>query len=133
MKVHAIQRPLSTARVQRCCECDALFTLPPLNGLQTAYCPRCSAKIASGRDWSLTRLTAMAVAMLLLMPFAFTAPLISIRLLGTRIDASLLEGIWQMSRQGDPITASMVAFAFSVHPLPSLHPFSICASAAGLA
>ena len=32
MKVHAIQRPLSTARVQRCCQCDALFTLPPLNG-----------------------------------------------------------------------------------------------------
>ncbi|WP_425299849.1 paraquat-inducible protein A, partial [Pseudomonas asplenii] len=42
----------------------------------------------------------MAIAMLLLMPFAFTEPLISIRLLGTRIDASLLEGIWQMSRQG---------------------------------
>lgn len=38
----------------------------------------------------MTRLTAMAIAMLLLMPFAFTRPLISIRLLGTRIDASLL-------------------------------------------
>ncbi|EEQ16475.1 Inner membrane protein yebS [Yersinia frederiksenii ATCC 33641] len=48
--------------------------------------------------------------MLLLMPFAFIEPLITIRLLGTRIDASLLEGIWQMSSQGDPITASIVAF-----------------------
>ena len=117
MKIHAIQRPLSTARVQRCCQCDALFTLPPLNGRQTAYCPRCSAKIASGRDWSLTRLTAIAVAMLLLMPFAFTEPLITIRLLGTRIDASLLEGIWQMSRQGHPITASMVAFCILGAPI----------------
>ncbi|CNI94022.1 membrane integrity lipid transport subunit YebS [Yersinia bercovieri] len=117
MKVHAIQRPLSTARAQRCCQCDALFTLPPLNGRQTAYCPRCSAKIASGRDWSLTRLTAIAVAMLLLMPFAFTEPLITIRLLGTRIDASLLEGIWQMSRQGHPITASMVAFCILGAPI----------------
>lgn len=117
MKIHAIQRPLSTSRVQRCCQCDALFTLPPLNGRQTAYCPRCSAKIASGRDWSLTRLTAIAVAMLLLMPFAFTEPLITIRLLGTRIDASLLEGIWQMSRQGHPITASMVAFCILGAPI----------------
>ncbi|MGV8577645.1 paraquat-inducible protein A, partial [Pseudomonas aeruginosa] len=66
---------------------------------------------------SMTRLTAMAIAMLLLMPFAFTEPLISIRLLGTRIDASLLEGIWQMSRQGDPLTASMVAFCTIGAPL----------------
>ena len=91
--------------------------LPPLSGNQAAYCPRCNAKVVSGRDWSMTRLTAMAIAMLLLMPFAFTEPLISIRLLGTRIDASLLEGIWQMSRQGDPLTASMVAFCTLGAPL----------------
>lgn len=91
--------------------------LPPLSGNQAAYCPRCNAKVVNGRDWSMTRLTAMAIAMLLLMPFAFTEPLISIRLLGTRIDASLLEGIWQMSRQGDPLTASMVAFCTIGAPL----------------
>lgn len=91
--------------------------LPPLSGNQTAYCPRCNAKVVHGRDWSMTRLTAMAITMLLLMPFAFTEPLISIRLLGTRIDASLLEGIWQMSRQGDPLTASMVAFCTIGAPL----------------
>lgn len=117
MKIHAITGPLSKARHQRCCECDLLFVLPPLNGNQAAYCPRCNAKVVHGRDWSMTRLTAMAVAMLLLMPFAFSEPLISIRLLGTRIDASLLEGIWQMSRQGDPLTASMVAFCTLGAPL----------------
>ncbi len=117
MKIHAITAPLSKARHQRCCECDLLFVLPPLSGNQAAYCPRCNAKVVSGRDWSMTRLTAMAIAMLLLMPFAFTEPLISIRLLGTRIDASLLEGIWQMSRQGDPLTASMVAFCTLGAPL----------------
>lgn len=117
MKIHAITAPLSKARHQRCCECDLLFMLPPLSGNQAAYCPRCNAKVVHGRDWSMTRLTAMAITMLLLMPFAFTEPLISIRLLGTRIDASLLEGIWQMSRQGDPLTASMVAFCTLGAPL----------------
>ncbi len=91
MKIHAITAPLSKARHQRCCECDLLFVLPPLSGNQAAYCPRCNAKVVNGRD--------------------------CIRLLGTRIDASLLEGIWQMSRQGDPLTASMVAFCTLGAPL----------------
>ncbi len=58
----------------------------------------------------MTRLAAMAVTMLLLMPFAFNEPLMVIRLLGTTIRASLLGGVIQMAEQGDVITASMVAF-----------------------
>lgn len=48
-----------------------LFSLPEINSHQSAYCPRCQAKIRDGRDWSLTRLAAMAFTMLLLMPFAW--------------------------------------------------------------
>ncbi|AHG22303.1 membrane protein [Chania multitudinisentens RB-25] len=117
MKIHAITGSGSKARYQRCCECDLLFILPPLTKNQAAYCPRCHAKIVHGHDWPMSRLTAMAVTMLLLMPFAFTGPLISIRLLDTRINASLLEGIWQINSQGDPITASMVAFCTLGAPL----------------
>lgn len=58
----------------------------------------------------MTHLAALAVTMLLMMPFAYTEPLISIRLLGTPIRASLIQGIWQMALQGNTITASMVAF-----------------------
>lgn len=58
----------------------------------------------------MTRLTAMAVAMLLLMPVAFTEPLVRIWLLGTKIDANVFQGIWQMTHQGDPVTAAMVLF-----------------------
>lgn len=87
-----------------------LFLLPGLNKHQTAWCPRCNAKIKDGRDWSLTRLIAMAIAMLVLMPFAWTTPLLHVWLLGTRIDASLMQGIWQMIYQGDVITASIVMF-----------------------
>lgn len=52
----------------------------------------------------------MAIAMLLLMPVAFSEPLVRIYLLGTRIDANLFQGIWQMTSQGDPLTAAMVLF-----------------------
>ncbi|CDL40207.1 Paraquat-inducible protein A [Citrobacter freundii] len=84
---------------------------------QSAFCPRCQAKIRDGRDWSLTRLAAMAFTMLLLMPFAWGEPLLHIYLLGVRIDANVMQGIWQMTRQGDPLTASFVLFCVAGAPL----------------
>lgn len=102
MKITAIHDAFPSGQYQRCPECNVLFILPPLGDNQDACCPRCQAKVVRGRDWSMTRLAALAVTLLLLMPFAYTEPLISIRLLGTPISASLL--------QGNVITASMVAF-----------------------
>ncbi|MGK7246062.1 membrane integrity lipid transport subunit YebS [Buttiauxella agrestis] len=110
MKIHAISHAVPQARYQRCPQCDTLFSLPLVKSSQSAYCPRCDAKVYHGRDWSLTRLAAMAVAMLLLMPVAFSEPLVRIYLLGTRIDANLFQGIWQMTSQGNPLTAAMVMF-----------------------
>ena len=110
MKIHAISHAVPQARYQRCPQCDTLFSLPSVKSSQSAYCPRCDAKVYHGRDWSLTRLAAMAIAMLLLMPVAFSEPLVRIYLLGTRIDANLFQGIWQMTSQGDPLTAAMVLF-----------------------
>ena len=102
---------------QRCPQCDMLFSLPEINSHQSAYCPRCQAKIRDGRDWSLTRLAAMAFTMLLLMPFAWGEPLLHIWLLGIRIDANVMQGIWQMTKQGDAITGSMVFFCVIGAPL----------------
>lgn len=69
--VRAIGEELPRGDYQRCPQCDMLFSLPEINSHQSAYCPRCQAKIRDGRDWSLTRLAAMAFTMLLLMPFAW--------------------------------------------------------------
>jgi paraquat-inducible protein A len=110
MKIYAISQVSPQARYQRCPQCDTLFFLPAVKSSESAYCPRCDAKVHHGRDWSLTRLAAMATAMLLLMPLAFSEPLLRIYLLGTKIDANVFQGIWQMARQGDPVTAAMVLF-----------------------
>ncbi|AST80328.1 membrane integrity lipid transport subunit YebS [Citrobacter farmeri] len=115
--IRSISEALPRAHYQRCPQCDLLFSLPKMRSHQSAYCPRCQAKIRDGRDWSLTRLGAMAVTMLLLMPFAWGEPLLHIYLLGIRIDANVMQGIWQMTRQGDPITAAMVLFCVAGAPL----------------
>lgn len=103
---HSAQRPPVTqarssvayGRYHRCHGCDMLFLLPAMRKGEYATCPQCATRVGSGRDWSMTRLAAMATAMLLLMPFAYTAPLLDIRLLGVAINASLFEGIWQMTK-----------------------------------
>ncbi|MDZ7530894.1 membrane integrity lipid transport subunit YebS [Citrobacter farmeri] len=115
--IRSISEALPRAHYQRCPQCDLLFSLSKMRSHQSAYCPRCQAKIRDGRDWSLTRLGAMAVTMLLLMPFAWGEPLLHIYLLGIRIDANVMQGIWQMTRQGDPITAAMVLFCVAGAPL----------------
>lgn len=117
MKIYTVNPIQTSARYQRCPECDALFLLPQVKATQNAYCPCCDAKVHNGRDWSLTRLGAMAIAMLLLMPIAFTAPLLSIYMLGAHIDASLWQGIWQMATQGDAITAAIVMFCLLAAPV----------------
>lgn len=115
--VHAIGDPLPREHYQRCPQCDTLFMLPKMKSHQSAWCPCCNAKIRDGRDWSLTRLGAMTCAMLLLMPFAWSEPLLRLWLLGVRIDANLLQGIWQITRLGDPVTAAMVLFCTVAAPL----------------
>ena len=116
IRIQTIGTPLPWAHYQRCPQCDTLFRLPVVKSSQSAYCPRCNDKVRDGRDWSLTRLGAMAIAMLMLMPFAWSEPLLRLHLLGMRIDANLLHGIWQMTDSGDPITAAMVFFCTVAAP-----------------
>lgn len=117
LAIHAIGASLPDARYQRCPECDTLFLLPQVKGNQDAFCPRCNAKVYHGRDWSITRLAIMALTMLLLTPFAFNEPLLQLYLLGQRIDANLIQGVWQMTQQGDVVTAAMVLFCSVAAPL----------------
>ncbi len=49
--------------------------------------------------------------------FAWSEPPLRLHLLGVRIDANVLQGIWQMTAQGDPLTAAMVLFCAVVAPV----------------
>ena len=57
-----------------CRECDHLVSLPyrPPSA-EDAYCPR-QAKLATYRDWSLTRLLILSITMLIFASIAFTQP-----------------------------------------------------------
>lgn len=103
--------------LQRCSHCNQKILSPSFSARQVIVCPRCLSQLNDGRSWSLNRLLILSITLLLLAPIAFWQPLISIHLLGTQISANVLEGIRLINQQGDPFTASIVAFCAVAAPL----------------
>lgn len=106
-----------SAHTIRCHECDSLVTINELEADQIALCPECEARLESGGGWSLRRCAFIAISMLILMPFAFKFPILSINLLGSSIDASVWNGIWTMATSGYEATAFIVLIFAIVMPL----------------
>lgn len=91
-----------------CTDCNALVSVGLLAKNQSANCPRCHKVLQSTTGWSLKRCVIIALAILILMPFALGYPLLTIDLLGTPINASVWQGVWKMATQGYPYTAFMI-------------------------
>ncbi|MFZ7236366.1 PqiA/YebS family transporter subunit [Avibacterium gallinarum] len=94
--------------IARCTHCDATVSVPTLEANQYAECPRCDEVLCSGSRWNLHRCAMIALSILILMPFALNYPLLSIDLLGTRVDASVWQGVWKMATEGYPYTAFLI-------------------------
>ena len=100
---------LDTIRhIARCGDCDALVVISKLEKGQHAECPRCHHDLQSQDRWSLRRCAIIAISILILMPFSLTFPLLSVDLIGVKVDASIWGGIWKMATEGYPVTAFMV-------------------------
>lgn len=100
-----------------CSDCDALVSISPIDKDQRAECPRCHNTIISGSRWGLHRSSIVALSILILMPFALNYPLLSIDLLGVKVDASVWQGIWKMATQGYPYTAFLVLICAVIAPI----------------
>lgn len=103
--------------LEKCKECDGLIQVPhELHG-QQAFCPNCDELLDKGSYWNLRRCAIIALAILILFPFAFTYPLMSIDLLGMPIHATVWGGAWKMATEGYPYTAFMVLFCSIIMPI----------------
>lgn len=102
----------------RCGECDARVKTPlTLQKDEHAECPRCHHTLITGSRWSLHRCAMIALSILILMPFALGYPLLSIHLLGVKIDASVWQGIWQMGIAGYSYTGFLVLICAVIMPV----------------
>lgn len=102
--------------LQTCRECGQEVRVPlAVNG--NAVCPVCQSILRKSNSWSLHRSTFLALAILILLPFALTLPLLSIDLLGVKISATVWDGIWKMATEGYPYTAFMVLVCAVIMPI----------------
>lgn len=113
-------RPLAsdTEQYTHCSECDLLVAIPTQLGKnQRAVCPRCHHTLLTTDHWSLKRCASIALSILILMPFALTFPLLSVDLLGTKVNASVWGGVWKMATENYPYTAFLVFICAVVMPI----------------
>ncbi|OOF40207.1 hypothetical protein BKK47_05080 [Rodentibacter mrazii] len=105
-------------KIARCSECDKVVSVPyPLSQNEHAECPRCHHTLSTTNRWSLHRCAMIALSILILMPFALKFPLLSIDLLGVKVDASVWEGIWKMATAGYQYTAFLVFICAVLMPI----------------
>lgn len=100
----------------RCPGCDRV-----LQGCQTGYdhlaiCPRCATKLAQGRRLSFNSEIALTLTILILFLPAHLQPLLSIDLLGSTINVSLLTGAARLWSDF-PFVAALVVICASLGPL----------------
>ena len=107
----------ATYKFVRCIGCDATVSVCRPQEGELAQCPRCHHKLQSGSRWSLKRCSLIALSILILMPFALGYPLLSLDLLGTKIDASVWKGIWKMAVEGYSYTAFMIFICAVLMPV----------------
>lgn len=99
-----------------CLECGQSVRIP-LSEKGDFLCPVCKHVLRKGNTWSLHRSAFLALAILILLPFALVFPLLSIDLLGVRINATVWDGIWKMATAGYPYTAFMVLVCAVIMPI----------------
>ena len=107
----------ATYKFVRCIGCDATVSVCRPQAGEYAQCPRCHQKLQSGSRWSLKRCSLIALSILILMPFALGYPLLSLDLLGSKIDASVWQGIWKMAVSGYAYTAFMIFICAVLMPV----------------
>lgn len=110
MKIHKLT-------LEQCSECETLVKIPHQLYNHTASCPNCQHTLEKGNTWNLRRCAVIALAVLILMPFAITFPLMSIDLLGVPIHATIWGGAWKMAVEGYSYTAFMVLLCSIVAPI----------------
>jgi len=99
-----------------CPECDLLQQVPDLAPGGKARCPRCGNTLATRATDPLDRPLALTLAAAVAFIVAHTTPLMGLSAVGRRASTTIAGGVLEMWRQGEQITALIVAFCAAIAP-----------------
>lgn len=106
---------ISTARL--CPGCDLPLTSVAAKRGYSAYCPRCNSQLYRGGSSRFSGELAIAIACLLLFIPSHFFPLITIKLFGVMIPATLPSGTITLMKEGFPFLGLLILFCSSIAPL----------------
>ena len=99
-----------------CPECDLLQHLPALPSGGKAHCPRCGNTLATRSTDPLDRPLALTLAAAIVFIVAHTTGLLGLSAVGRQASTTIAGGALGMWRQGEPVTAVIVAFCAGIAP-----------------
>jgi paraquat-inducible protein A len=112
---HPLDRS-SPVETVACSECDLLQHLPELLPGSKARCSRCGNALASRPTDPLDRPLALTLAAAIAFIVAHTTPLMGLTAVGRHASTTIAGGALEMWRQGEQITAVIVAFCAGIAP-----------------
>jgi len=105
--------------IAACPDCDLLQRIPALGAGAQARCPRCGRIVASGKAAAQNRTLALAAAAAIVLVLANVTPLMGLSAVGRHSSTTILGGVLKMWREGQEITALLVALCSMI--APTLH------------
>ena len=100
-----------------CPDCDLLQTVVDLPPGSKACCARCGHVLVSRAADPITKPLALSVTALIVLVIANVTPMMGMSVMGRHASTTILGGCLQMWRDGEPITAVVVAFCALVAPV----------------
>jgi paraquat-inducible protein A len=105
-----------SGEIVACPECDLLQHLPELEAGTKARCPRCGNTIASQASEPIDVPLALTLAAAMVFIIANTTPLMGLSAVGRHASTTIPGGVLEMWRQGEMVTAVIVAFCAIIAP-----------------
>jgi len=100
-----------------CHDCDLLLRLPTLAEGESAYCPRCDARLYTRKTNSIERSLALTLTGLILFTIANLFPFLSLDANGQIQDSTLVSGTLAMWQAERPLLAVLIFLTTFVFPL----------------
>ncbi|MUJ19534.1 paraquat-inducible protein A [Aliivibrio fischeri] len=113
---------MEDAKFRRCHGCDLVVEVAKVKKKQNAHCPRCNTQLYRGNRISLNSDLAIAIAALLLFIPSHFFPMVTIKLFGVMIPATLPSGTITLMAEGFPMLGLLILFCSSIVP------FLVCSS-----
>jgi len=105
-----------SGEIVACPECDLLQHLPELEPGSKARCPRCGNTLASQAREPIDVPLALTLAAAVVFIIANTTPLMGLSAVGRHASTTIPGGTLEMWRQGEMVTAVIVAFCAIIAP-----------------